>query len=279
MCSAKEELGKLKPTVPEEKATLKRTEEKLQEGTKALTERQKHIKVADRSEFGWATVKYRDDPLASDSDDEKSLNRAEKEARKDTERAASKCRRGAGNGGGARRRRAQYWNDSPAGPSNTGNIRREPFTIGQITGVPQQQRVRELGPCFCCGRPGYIAVNCTTLVGQYPLPQPVVSSAEILKPGSAESSDVYVCNKGVDNVISEPLTHQGGVKMAEAYDLVMSQANVDDQSSPTEFVDSTEAITKYSEVESVQSQITDVQEKFGILERSATCTPTNTELY
>ena len=84
MCSTKEELGKLKPTAPEEKAALKRAEEKLQEGTKALTERQKHIKVADRSEFGWATVNYYwDDPLASDSDDEKSLNQAEKEARKD----------------------------------------------------------------------------------------------------------------------------------------------------------------------------------------------------
>ena len=47
--------------------------------------------MADRSEFGWATVNYyQDDPLASDSEDEKSLNRAEKEARKDAERAASK---------------------------------------------------------------------------------------------------------------------------------------------------------------------------------------------
>ena len=87
----------------------------------------------------------------------------------------------------------------------------------------------------------------------------MVSSAEILKPGSVESTDVYVCNKGVDNVTSEPVTHQGGVEMAEAYDLVMSQVGMDDQSSPTELVDSTEAITKYREVESVQSQITDVQ--------------------
>ena len=70
----------------------------------------------------------------------------------------------------------------------------------------------------------------------------MVSSAELQKPGSAESTDVYVCNKGVDNVTSEPVTHQGSVEMSEAYDLVMSQAGVDDQSSPTELVDSTEAI-------------------------------------
>ena len=68
MCSAKEELAKVKPAVAEEKATLKRAETKLEEGTKALAEQQKHIKVADRSEFGWATVNYyQDDPLASDS--------------------------------------------------------------------------------------------------------------------------------------------------------------------------------------------------------------------
>ena len=79
MCSAKDELGKLKSTAQDEKAALKRAEKKLAEGTKALTEWQKHIKVADRSKFGWATVNYyRDDPLALDSEDEKSLNQAKK---------------------------------------------------------------------------------------------------------------------------------------------------------------------------------------------------------
>ena len=89
--------------------------------------------------------------------------------------------------------------------------------------------------------PGHIAVNCTTPVGQYPLPQPVIRSAEILKPGSVEPTDVYVCKKGVNHVIAEQVTHQGGVEMAEAYDLVMSQAGA----SPTEFADSIRAITKY----------------------------------
>ena len=91
MSSAKDERAKVKPTAPEEKATLKRAEEKLNEGIKALAERQKHIKVVDKSEFEWAIVNYyQDHPLASDSEDEKSLNQAEKEVRKDTERGASK---------------------------------------------------------------------------------------------------------------------------------------------------------------------------------------------
>ena len=44
MSSAKDEHAKVKPMAPEEKATLKRAEEKLNEGIKALAERQKHIK-------------------------------------------------------------------------------------------------------------------------------------------------------------------------------------------------------------------------------------------
>ena len=35
---------------------------------------------------------------------------------------------------------------------------------------------------------------------------------------------MYVCNKGVDDVTAEPVTHQCDVEMAETYDLVMSQA-------------------------------------------------------
>ena len=62
---------KTKPIALEEKATLKRAETKLEEGRKALTEWQKQTKVADRSEFGKATVNYNwDDTLASVSEDE-----------------------------------------------------------------------------------------------------------------------------------------------------------------------------------------------------------------
>ena len=123
--------------------------------------------------------------------------------------------------------------------------------------MPQRQRVRELGPCFRCRCPGHIAVNCTTPVGQYPLPQPVVSSAEILRSGSAEPADVYVCKKGVDDVTAEPVAHQGGAKKVEAYNLVMHETGVNDQH--TELEESTWAITKYWEVENEQFQITDVQ--------------------
>ena len=60
----------------------------LDDGIKAITKRQKHIKVADCSDYDWATVQAYDmDDLASSSEDEKRFEKAEKEAER---RAARK---------------------------------------------------------------------------------------------------------------------------------------------------------------------------------------------
>ena len=53
----------------------------LESGTELVSKRVKAIKLADKSEFGWATVnEYLSDELASDSDDEKRIFRAERRA-------------------------------------------------------------------------------------------------------------------------------------------------------------------------------------------------------
>ena len=53
----------------------------LTEGRVDIACRQKRIKIVDRSEYGWTTVElYEHDELASDSADEKKLEKAEKEA-------------------------------------------------------------------------------------------------------------------------------------------------------------------------------------------------------
>ena len=53
----------------------------LNESIKALEKRQKQIKVADSSEFGWTTVQHYDsNPLAENTQDEKHLEKAEKDA-------------------------------------------------------------------------------------------------------------------------------------------------------------------------------------------------------
>ena len=52
-----------------------------------VSKRIKAIKLADKSEFGWATVnEYLSDELASDSDDEKRIYRAERKVNKEKRR-------------------------------------------------------------------------------------------------------------------------------------------------------------------------------------------------
>lgn len=90
MCFVRKKLMKSKPADPDERATLKKGDTKLDQCIISLIKRQKHIKVVDRSEFGWGTVHYyQDNLLATDLEDEKNLNRAEKEAKK-VESLASK---------------------------------------------------------------------------------------------------------------------------------------------------------------------------------------------
>ena len=54
----------------------------LQKGEKLLTERQKHILLADKSDFVWSLIReYKRNDLGEDSDDEKKIIRAEARAR------------------------------------------------------------------------------------------------------------------------------------------------------------------------------------------------------
>ena len=71
-------------------AQLEKAKEDLQEGIKLLTRRQKLIKFADRSEAGWAAVEeYEDDELASNSEDERKMDKAERRPRGKWQRSGS----------------------------------------------------------------------------------------------------------------------------------------------------------------------------------------------
>jgi ABC-type transporter Mla subunit MlaD len=70
---------------------INRAKASLQEGAKILLQRQKHIRLADRSDFGWRFVKeYESDQLADNEDDEKRINKAEKAAEKKSSAAKRK---------------------------------------------------------------------------------------------------------------------------------------------------------------------------------------------
>ena len=64
-----------------EKGHIERCQEKLTQGKALILKQQKLVRVADREEKGWEIVKCcLSDDLASDSEDEKQLNTARKEA-------------------------------------------------------------------------------------------------------------------------------------------------------------------------------------------------------
>jgi hypothetical protein len=66
---------------PSTTPALQRAKDVLKQGRQLLAERQKLIKIADRSEHGWGVVaEYTTDKLAEDSDDEKRIEKAEKAA-------------------------------------------------------------------------------------------------------------------------------------------------------------------------------------------------------
>ena len=80
--SAQRELERLAPAVDSEgKESSKKAADYLEEGVSTLKTHQKHIKVADCSDYGWGVV-YQANPLADDSDNEKQLCRADKKQRK-----------------------------------------------------------------------------------------------------------------------------------------------------------------------------------------------------
>ena len=88
--------AKIQDSIDEAKSYLEsnavdKAKESLTEGTSLLTERQKLILLADKSEFGWKTVQeYTQRELAEDDQDGKKIRRAEERAEKSLKSVAAK---------------------------------------------------------------------------------------------------------------------------------------------------------------------------------------------
>ena len=69
--SAKRELGKLTQSGMGDQAIMKKATLHLDKSMRAIAWRQKHIKIADRSDLGWQVVAaYESDEVTSDFEDE-----------------------------------------------------------------------------------------------------------------------------------------------------------------------------------------------------------------
>ena len=116
-----------------------------------IAQRQKLIKMADASELGWRVVnEYVTNPLASDSEDEKRIFKAE--ARATRKYKAEKTKK--------TRRFRPYGKQTP--PKTQGSFEQSG------TATSTQQGRRPPGLCFACGKPGHWkgSPECTAMLGQ-----------------------------------------------------------------------------------------------------------------
>ena len=146
---------------------IQRAKAALQKGTALLADRQKLIKIADRSANGWGVVaEYTADELADDSDDEKRLERAEKAA--DRKAGLKKRKRLPSSAKASAPSYVRRYVTAP--PASYGNLA-VPYsaTHSQPSGGPSGRRSgsvagpslqRAVGPCFACGEMGHLRMYC-----------------------------------------------------------------------------------------------------------------------
>ena len=138
--------------------------ESLKEGEKLITARQKLIRIADRSEFGWNTVaEYEEDELADGSDDEKRLYKAE--LRADRKMKATKQKRKPSQP--IKKDWRPRWQ-----PSNMfgGNVHvpvgQSSSSMGSKPSMAGERPRASSGPCFECGKYGHFRKFCPDLMMQ-----------------------------------------------------------------------------------------------------------------
>ena len=128
-----------------------------------LKQRNKHIKIADNSEAGWETVRqYQVNPVASDSDDESRITRAENRAIRKRKNKATKKTQSV--------KQHAVSHPSTAGFPSFGDSFRWPQLYGQqLTGYPVYQyaggsrntaRGSQRGACFACGSFKHYRADC-----------------------------------------------------------------------------------------------------------------------
>ena len=126
----------------------------LEEGKKLLLKQQKYVKMADRETNGWEVVRhYASDDLASDSDDEKAINRARREAlasikKRNTEKMSKD---------NEKRRDVKFRNASHSHPTRDSGYERS-FSRSQNFSRASNSAAPTI--CFFCGREGHLQYAC-----------------------------------------------------------------------------------------------------------------------
>ena len=132
---------------------INKAQEVLQKGEKMLNERQKHILLADKSEFGWRTVnEYKKHDLADDSEDEKRILKFEAQRKRKQSNFISN----------------RHFNHFPQGESMprqyTSNVQTRHFrpsmTYSNSNSSVSYKSNFKPGSCYACGKLGHWRNEC-----------------------------------------------------------------------------------------------------------------------
>ena len=124
----------------------------LEKGEKLLSERQKHILLADKSDFGWSLIQeYKRNDLADDSDDEKKIIRAEARARTQAKQnlARNKIKLSS-----SRKEPSAF---TPVAPTTSSHLYSN--SARPIPTVQTRLQTKP-GSCFACNKPGHWRAQC-----------------------------------------------------------------------------------------------------------------------
>ena len=124
-----------------ENSQLEKVKTSLEEGETLISERQKHILLADKSDYGWD--EYKKHSLADDSDDEKRIFKAESRARTFVNSLKKKKK-----------------SSAPAESTVSSQRRPIPALVPGFSPRPKP------GTCFACGKPGHWRASCPTMAQQ-----------------------------------------------------------------------------------------------------------------
>ena len=154
---------KLQDTLDEVKSHLEsnavdKAKSSLSEGTSMLSERQKLILLADKSDFGWKTVEqYTQHELADNEEDGKKIRRAEERAEKALKSEASKKPINQSSSLSRPSSSSRFSSQYSSSSSSFGSFRnqRHRLSYPRSSDVPSRP-----GNCFACGRFGHWRSEC-----------------------------------------------------------------------------------------------------------------------
>ena len=139
------------PADSDSKKFLKEALEELQEGVDVVAERQKHIQIADQSEYHWRTVEAYKVGALGDSDDAKKIKEAERDVAHQLSREKKKPNRE------GRPPPPVFHQWVPAVPQP------QQMLLPQQAPPRHQGFYKPPGPCFNCYQMGHIKANCPKL--------------------------------------------------------------------------------------------------------------------